>query len=79
MLKFGSSCLRVTCLDDMLLCQTHVSFCPHNVVCVKFREQHHSVEQDNILIHQGNTTFEHNNIFFTIIRLCVDKTIRAFK
>ena len=34
MLKFGSSCLRVTCLDDMLLCQTHVSFCPHNVTCV---------------------------------------------
>ena len=43
--------------DDMLICQTHVSFCPHNVACVKFREQHHAAEQDNILIHQDNTAF----------------------
>ena len=55
--KFGSSCVRVTWLDDMLLCQTHVSFCPHNVACVDFREQHHAVEQDNILIQQDNTAF----------------------
>ena len=57
MLKFASSCLRVTWLDDMLLCQTHVSFCPHNVACVDFREQHRAVEQDNILIQQDNTAF----------------------
>ena len=49
MLKFGSSCLRVTCLDDMSLCQTHLSIRPHHVACVNIREQHHAVEQDDIL------------------------------
>ena len=56
MLKIGSSCLRVTYLDYML-CQTHVSFCPHNVACLNFWEQHHTFEQDNIFIYQDNTAF----------------------